>query len=506
MTASPKLDAILQRLKISTTVETHDLEFKEALWNLPKDIWETYSAFANTTGGYIILGVKEKPKIEPVGVCDAEKIVKELCDQANNREKVSHNLIENKNIRCELIDGKTIVIIYIPELNMSKKPLYLNNNLKKTYVRKNSGDYVASEEELRRFIRNSQDNLDSELLENYTEEDLSQDSVLAFKNLVHQRNPSKQYLGMNNLAFLLEMGVFQLDRNDSRKPKLTLAGLLFLGKYAAIIQRLPHYHLEYIDARGTQSSRWRDRVSSGDLEYPDLNLFEFYRVVYEKLSHTIEEPFELDEHSQRKSAVELRTALREALANIVIHADYFDAESEIKVMVENLCYTFSNPGAMKVSYIQFFTGGKSLPRNNTLISFFRRIGASERAGTGGREILDAIQASRYRPPELVTTMAFTQLKIWIADSVEDYPDLAENDKKVLNSVRERIQASMREIMADTGLSLYFARKSVQCLLGRKLLEASGKGRATVYHRKFGVIDVARAASQLHDMVVNPRTI
>ena len=506
MTASLQLDALLQRLSLSTTGETYNLDFKEASWSLPKDVWETYSAFANTTGGYIIFGVKEKPSIEAVGVVDPERIVKELCDQANNKEKVSHNIIEDKNIRHEKIDGKTIIIIYIPELRMSQKPLYLSNNLKKTYIRRNSGDYIASEGELRRFLRNAQENLDNELLEYYTEEDLCTESIFTFKNLVHQRNPSKQYLSMSNLDFLLEMGVFQIDRNDRRKPKLTLAGLLFIGKYQAIVQRFPHFHLEYIDARGKKQSRWRDRVSSGDIEYPNLNLLEFYRIIYEKLSHTIEEPFELDEHSQRKSAVELRTALREALANIVIHADYFDAESEIKVTVENFCYTFLNPGTMKVSGMQFFTGGKSLPRNNTLISFFRRIGASERAGTGGREIFDAIQANRYRPPELVTTMSYTQLKIWIADSIEDYPDLTENDKKVLQSVRDRVQASMREIKEDTGLSLYFVRKSIQYLIERELLMASGKGRATIYHRKFGVIDVARAASQLHDMVINPRPI
>ena len=96
MTASLQLDALLQRLSLSTTGETYNLEFKEASWSLPKDVWETYSAFANTSGGYIIFGVKEKPSIEAVGVVDPERIVKELCDQANNKEKVSHNIIEDK--------------------------------------------------------------------------------------------------------------------------------------------------------------------------------------------------------------------------------------------------------------------------------------------------------------------------------------------------------------------------------------------------------------------------
>ena len=39
--------------------ESQTLEFKESLFELPDDLWETYSAFANTEGGEIVLGVKQ---------------------------------------------------------------------------------------------------------------------------------------------------------------------------------------------------------------------------------------------------------------------------------------------------------------------------------------------------------------------------------------------------------------------------------------------------------------
>ena len=322
--------------QLSSLHEGGELEFKEASTQLPKSFWETYSSFANTSGGFIILGISENPDLKIIGVSNPEKIITDICNTANNINKVNINLIENENIITHIVHDKTIISIYIPELSPSRKPLYLQNNPKYSYIRKNDGDYIASQEDLRRFIRNSVDNLDSELLENYLFADLNLNSILAFKNIIHLRNPSKNYLEMDNLEFLLEMGVFQIDRNDRRKPKLTVAGLLFLGKLSAIYQKFPSFHLEYINRRGSSNDeRWKDRVCTGDLNYMDLNIFEFFHIVWEKLKASIEDPFELDENSSRKSSAELSTTLREALANMLIHADYFDAGNDLRVTVDN---------------------------------------------------------------------------------------------------------------------------------------------------------------------------
>ena len=40
--------------------ESDEVEFKSAEGGFPKDFWKSYSAFANTNGGIIVLGVKEK--------------------------------------------------------------------------------------------------------------------------------------------------------------------------------------------------------------------------------------------------------------------------------------------------------------------------------------------------------------------------------------------------------------------------------------------------------------
>ena len=81
--------------------ETFHLECKKAQGGLPGSLWESYSAFCNTDGGVILLGVKEfeDKHFEVVGVSDAQKLVQDFTNTLNDRNKVSANVLTDKTLQ-----------------------------------------------------------------------------------------------------------------------------------------------------------------------------------------------------------------------------------------------------------------------------------------------------------------------------------------------------------------------------------------------------------------------
>lgn len=122
--------------KLLSEGERVTLECKKAMKGVPSSLWDTYSAFANTYGGTILLGVVEHmnehdnaKRFEIVGVEDADKIRKDLWNTVNSREKVNIYLLCDDDIQTIDIDGKNIIAINVPRADYTFRPVYINNRM-----------------------------------------------------------------------------------------------------------------------------------------------------------------------------------------------------------------------------------------------------------------------------------------------------------------------------------------------------------------------------------------
>ncbi len=114
---------------LQTLSESAELEFKlaqgqDGKGKLPDDFWPTYSAMANTRGGYIVLGVREKNEnLTLAGIEDVETVRKQLFAIASNSEKVNVNLLTNDSVQVVTLDGKKLLVVEIPAARREQKPV-----------------------------------------------------------------------------------------------------------------------------------------------------------------------------------------------------------------------------------------------------------------------------------------------------------------------------------------------------------------------------------------------
>lgn len=463
-------------------IEGNDLEYKKAKNALPDSFWETYSAFANTNGGKIILGIDEKNEDPYQGVNDPQRIRDNLFALVANKQKVSCNLLTDNDIEYVNIPDKNrqLMVITIREASSDQKPVHLKNDFRESYKRLGEGDVRLDKEELKYLMASSHDDIDSELLTNYDESDLNIESIREYKKLLIELSGNTKYINMPLRDFLTEIGVFKKDRTDG-SYKLTAGGLLFFGKYNSIISRYPKFQLDYFEKVNSLTTRWNDRVSTGDMMYPDLNMYDFFNLTYKKLTATTNDRFALNDESAHRLPFkkDLSESIREALVNCLMHA-YYDFDSPIVITAYNDFYEFKNPGKMKISIPEFIHGGTSKTRNSTISSLFRRIGMSEKAGSGGPKIFDVSEKYKLKIPEVSTTFDSTIVTIWKVDLLSSYQDISKDEKAILKYIIENGSISKNDVIENNLMTEYRFRESLKTLQNKKYIEIVGKGRSTKY--------------------------
>ena len=141
---------------LSKYKENKRIEAKKATGGLPRSIWETYSAFANTSGGVILLGVLEDKKdrtLYPVDLPDPQRLIAQFLEGVNDARVVNKNILAKNDVRIDVVDGKEIVVIRVPRAKRIEKPIYIGGNpFLGTYKRVLDADIRCDENEVEKML------------------------------------------------------------------------------------------------------------------------------------------------------------------------------------------------------------------------------------------------------------------------------------------------------------------------------------------------------------------
>ncbi len=352
--------------------ENNRIEAKKALGGLPKSIWETYSAFANTLGGVILLGVIETADktFHSVNLPDPGSLIREFWRIINDPLKVSANILPKKDVYVEEVNGDRIIVIKVPRADRADKPVYVDNDPRNTYRRSGEGDYRCTYEEYQAMVRDAAiQSPDMRLMRGRGLEALNSESIRSFRQRMKLYRPGHMWERLDDETFLQKIGA--VGENDgSLHP--TSAGLLMFGNREYILRAYPNFVLTYreqLDAEG----HWIDTAWSG-------NVYEFYYWTYNKLQQDAKTPFKM-EKGRRVDDTPVRQALREVLANCLVNADYHGSGG-IVVSKSEQEITLSNPGSFRVPLDTAKNGGVSDPRNAAMARMFHIVDVGEYTGGG----------------------------------------------------------------------------------------------------------------------------
>ncbi|MBS1189861.1 MAG: family ATPase [Rhodocyclaceae bacterium] len=196
--------------------------------------------------------------------------------------------------------------------------------------------------------------------------------------------------------FLERIGAVGKNREEGYSG-IRLAGLLMFGRAEVIRDALPHYMVDYQERPEAKAEkRWVDRlVPDGSWSG---NIYDFFRKVYQKLTADLKIQFQLRD-GQRIEDTPVHEALREALVNTLIHADFSGRVSVLVVKRPDM-FGFRNPGLMRISPELAIQGGNSDCRNRRLQTMFQLVGYGDHAGSGIPKIYSNWANRHWRRPIL----------------------------------------------------------------------------------------------------------
>ena len=480
--------------ELQSVDETHRIEAKRGQ-QVDRSVMETVCAFANEPGlggGYILLGVARDSHdlfgnayvVE--GVENPDKIQSDLASQCAS----VFNTPIRPRISVEQYDGKTVVVVYVPEAAATEKPVYLSNlGLPRgAFRRVGPTDQEGTEDDLIALYAGHQtDSFDVTVLQDAELSDIDPVALDDYRHLRAQINPDAEELSWSNEDLLRALGCVRV-ANGTIKP--TVAGILLFGTTMALRRCFPMMRIDYIRVPGRQ---W---VENPDHRFDTLEIRAPMFTAIRRATNTIRDEllqsFSLPEGAlsrEDEPALPLRV-IREAVVNAVMHRSY-----RIHGAIQLIRYAnrleIRNPGHSIKAEEQLGEPG-SETRNPRIAAVLHEVNIAETKGSGIRamrelmlanDLLPPTFASSRRPDQFIATFLFHHFLgpddlAWLRRLTAEA--LSDEEARALVFVRELgaiDNAAYRSINRTDTLN---ASSHLRRLRDLGLLDMKGSGSRTYY--------------------------
>ena len=438
-------------LKLLEKVEGDRLEFKETFND---GVLKTISAFANTYGGLMVVGVNNKREVVGIDVDD------------ENYQKIINTVVNKLGITPDFeiveVNDKSILAI---EVNKSYIPVSFEGRY---YKRVGNITRRMNFEELKRFFQ--RDLRWERLSERYFKiDEIDENSVRSFLRAAKAKGRLTVFNGDEPIEEIF--GKLGLMENG----KINNAGMLLFGKNPQ----------KYFDHARVRVVRLKDNITNIGDRWKEGNLFNQFRETEEAIKNFINVRYEIKGFEREDIWDYPLEAIREAIANAILHRDYMRAINvQIKVYDDRIW--FYNVGGLPEDWDteKLLSSHASMPRNPTIFNIFYLAGIVESVGSGIERMTNALKDTGL--PELKIEANHVDFTLVFLKDVytEEYLQklgLNERQIKAVMYVKEKGKITNREYQELNLCSRNTASNDLKDLTQKGILKESGKKGMGAYY-------------------------
>lgn len=430
--------------------EGFNVDFKRSVPSKVRDIAEEVCSFANSAGGYVLIGVDNGNQIVGVEIDNNKRSA--IQDAIGEISPMLHY-----DMYCVDVDGKNVWVIDVP--SGKSKPYFFSGS---TFVREGANcQKLTNVDEIRNvFQRNDRIYFDAIPL---TKVDLLKE--LEEDNFREFRYAAGIGMGVSDEQVLENLQVY--DENDSVKS----GGVLFFAKHPENIYF--HAVIRCVLFKG------KDKVYILDDKTFGGPLLQQYNRAIEWLKGKLQVAYTIEGTGPRRETWEIPLSVfKESIINALSHRDYYEQGASIMIEMYDDRVEITNPGDLLPVVAKNF-GRKSLSRNPLIFGLFTRAHLVEHVGSGiprmKKDMLDAGLPEPVFETEGMFTVIFKRPVVvqTIKNDAQTFC-VTEIQHKILSAITDKPTVTMDELGTMFNLGRSTIYKNIKQLKEQGVLTREGR--------------------------------